>query len=156
MRNLTRFVRVILVLLLVANVSWQRHYATSFAQLGLSSETVSWVDARTMQFSRMWPTHQVRNIALYVCISTRKFLVLRSLSHTLLLCPNVIYNRDYDDLFDVPSFCFSHKCLNRFGRSHYLYAEFVLKTINSVTSTKIQPCRPTQGGKVAVCGTQKH
>ena len=109
-----------------------------------------WVDGRSQHFSRRWKGVRERNIAVYVCISTRNAPVLRAIAYALLGCPHVLYRVEYEELFEVPKACFSHKCLKPYGRSHFLYAEFVLKTYSAIVSKKIRPPRPVSDGKVAV------
>ena len=67
-----------------------------------------------------------------------------------LTCPDVFYDERYNLLFEVPRRCFSHKCLKRYGASHYIYAEFVLRTFDGVTATTIMTAKPTSLGKVEV------
>ena len=101
-------------------------------------------------FTRAWHNHKSRNAAVYACLSTRNFFLLSTILYHLLLCPDVIYDRRYDELFEVPMFCIRHECLKQFGKSHYIYAEFVLKTYDVVTSKSIKPQPPTEYGQVAV------
>ena len=114
------------------------------------SLTATWVGTRTEFFSAHWSSHKARNAALYLCIGMRHVPVLRSVTYHILFCPDVIYDARYDELFQVPSVCVTHKCLDRFGRSHYIYAEFVLKTYDKILSVQLSPPTPTTGGKIAV------
>lgn len=110
----------------------------------------TWVQARTRVFTAHWRSHKLRNAVLYTCISMRKVPVVKDLTYHILTCPDVIYDVQYDNLFDVPDVCFSHKCLKRLGSSHYVYAEFVLKTHGPVISLNITPPVPAPGGNIAV------
>ena len=110
----------------------------------------TWVQTRTRIFTAHWRSHKLRNAAIYTCISTRKVPVLRDLSNFLLTCPDVVYDTQYDILFAIPEVCISHKCLKRLGSSHYIYAEFVLKTYALVVSRNVTPPAPTPSGKIAV------
>ena len=109
-----------------------------------------WVDSRSQLFFTRWKGVRVRNIAVYICIATRNMPFMRGVSYALLSCPDVLYQSSYGELFEVPKTCLSHKCLKRFGRSHLLYAEFVLKTYTAVMSRSIRPPRPASDGKIAV------
>jgi len=111
---------------------------------------IGWARHRTIFFTTFWYSHKLRNVALYLCVSTRHFFLLKTVVYHTLTCPDVFYDVRYDSLFEVPRACFSHSCLQRYGRSHYVYAEFVLKTFDAVIETKISPPRPTVNGKLAV------
>jgi len=76
--------------------------------------------------------------------------LLKRITYHLLVCPDVFYHRLFDDLFQVPEWCFSHNCLEPFGRTHYMYATFVTATYEWITSLDIEPAAPTAGCKVAV------
>lgn len=112
--------------------------------------SLSWVESRTMHFTAIWPGHKIRNIAIYACISLRNLLFIRGVVYFLLVCPNSFYDPLFDELFSVPSVCLSHKCLQPFGRSHYIYAEFILKTHERITSLTISPPKPSPNGFIAV------
>ena len=111
---------------------------------------VTWARHRTILFTIFWFTHKIRNVAVYFCVSTRHVLILNTIMYHALTCPDVFYDERFDLLFEVPRRCFSHKCLKRYGASHYIYAEFVLRTFDAVTATTIMTAKPTSRGKVAV------
>lgn len=119
------------------------------AGLGESTQGI-WVDGRTQRFSRRWKGVRERNIAVYVCIATRNVPILREITYALLGCPDALYRSKYEELFEVPKACFSHACLKPYGKSHFLYAEFVLKTYSAVLSKSVEPPRPVSDGKIAV------
>jgi hypothetical protein len=110
----------------------------------------SWSDLRTKYFSELWRHHKIRNIAVYICLGTRKLPFFSWVSYNLLLCPDVFYLPCYEELFQIPRLCFSHVCLSPFGKSHYVYASFVASTYEHITSLKIQPEKPYPGCKIAV------
>ena len=112
--------------------------------------SVGWASERTYLFTAAWNNRRALNIAVYTCIATSKLPILSSLFHHVLTCPDVFYSMKWRALFQVPDVCFSHKCLRRFGKSHYIYAEFILQTFEQVTSLQLAPPRQTSGGKVAV------
>tara|TARA_Y100001954_G_scaffold145690_1_gene155116 strand:- start:2722 stop:3753 length:1032 start_codon:yes stop_codon:yes gene_type:complete len=62
----------------------------------------------------------------------------------------VFYERRYEGLFNVPEYCFSRTCLHSFGKSHYVYAEFVLQTFDAIITQNFSPAVPTVDGKIAV------
>lgn len=109
-----------------------------------------WYSARTLQFTTLWPHHKVRNAVIYTCLRTRRIPVLRRVIYACLTCPDSFYHDSFDSLFEVPRLCFSHACLKRLGRSHYVYAEFVLRTHEKVLSTIVAPPKPSTEGKIAV------
>ena len=109
-----------------------------------------WLSQRSLRFTRLWREHRSRNVVVYLCVSTRKTRLLGSILYHLLTCPEVFYDSRYDKLFEVPDFCFRHSCLQRFGRSHYVYAEFVLRTYERVINVTLRPPKATAAGKVAV------
>lgn len=109
-----------------------------------------WVSERTVEFTRAWSSHMSRNAAVYMCLSTRKIALLNGIIFWLLVCPEVLYDGRHDDLFEVPTVCIRHRCLKRFGKSHYIYAEFVLKTYDGILNRSIAPPPPTEDGKIAV------
>lgn len=117
---------------------------------GRSHRQKRWVSTRTLLFSSRWKNHKYRNAALYTCLSTRNIFLVRWVVISLLSCPIAFYEQKYDELFEVPKFCFSHKCLQQFGKTHYIYAEFVLQTFDAITSRTISPARPSTDGKIAV------
>ena len=137
------------VLLFCSDVFSRAVYACCKTQ-ECARASLSWVDPRTTFFTAMWPGHKTRNVAIYACISSRNFMLLRGLIYYLLVCPNSFYDPLYDQLFSVSTACISHECLQPLGRSHYIYAEFVLKTYERVTSLTISPPKPTSNGKIAV------
>ena len=126
------------------------NYETGICYDSPKSFRSTWVQTRTELFIVRWRSHKLRNAALYICISTRNVPVLRYITYHLLICPDVIYDTRYDILFDVPEVCITHGCLKRFGSSHHIYAEFVIKTHAHVSSMNITPPLPTPGGKIAV------
>lgn len=109
-----------------------------------------WASPRTCTFTRNWKTMHERNRALYVCIATRRVPLFRELFYHLLICPDVFYDKIWQELFGVPNFCVSHQCLSRFGKSHYVYAEFVLGTLSHVSRLNLAPPALSASGKVAV------
>lgn len=121
-----------------------------YCQEKTGSSTSTWARMRTKAFTAQWRSHKLRNAILYMCISVRKVPVLSELTYYVLMCPDVIYDVRYDELFDVPDVCFTHNCLMRLGRSHYIYAEFVLKTHGRVIALNVTPPVPTPKGKIAV------
>ena len=123
--------------------------ATPPIEQGLFGDT-PWVSKRTVEFTRAWSSHRSRNAAVYVCLSTRKIALLKHLFFWLLVCPEVFYDGRHDDLFEVPTVCIRHRCLRRFGKSHYIYADFVLKTYDGIMNRSIEPPPPTEDGKIAV------
>jgi len=110
----------------------------------------TWLSERTRLFPVRWNNHKLRNLVLYICISTRNLPVVKFGTRNLLKCPDVIYDIRYNDLFGIPSICVSHKCLKPFGRSHYVFAEFVVRTYEAVVSQTLRPPAPTPQGKIAV------
>jgi len=110
----------------------------------------TWLSEHSLAFSERWKNRKHRNIAVYTCLSTRKLLIVRSFVQYFLTCPPIFRKERYEQLFAVPSACFSHACLRRFGRAHYVYAEFVLKTFDAIISQTISPVEPTSNGKIAV------
>jgi len=113
-------------------------------------EALPWVSDRTVKFTHKWRNHKTRNAAAYLCVSTRKCPLLNALVYRLLACPDVFYDDRHEKLFEVPTLCVRHSCVKRFGRSHYVYAEFILSTFEAVIRKSIQPPRPTPEGKIAV------
>ena len=111
---------------------------------------VSWIDERSTVFSLSWKSHKVRNFAVYACVSTRNIFLLKQITYHLLTCPDVFYHRLFDSLFQVPAWCLTHKCLEPFGRTQYLYASFITATYERITSLELEPPAPTPGCKVAV------
>ena len=116
----------------------------------LQEPPVSWIDKQSKMFSLSWKSHKVRNLAVYACVSTRKVFLLKRITYHLLSCPEVFYHHLFDSVFHVPAWCFSHSCLEPFGRTHYLYASFVTATYEWITSLELEPPPPTAGCKVAV------
>jgi len=68
----------------------------------------------------------------------------------MLSCPEAIYYTQYDEFFQIPSVCLTHRCLEKYGKSHFVYATFVLETYNHVVSRTIRPAMTSLEGKVAV------
>lgn len=126
--------------------SWERprcpQYSTSWA--------IDWVSCRSKLFAARWNNYKARNFAVYVCVSTRRVPLLNAIIYHTFFCPDVFYNVRYDELFEVARWCFSHTCLKRIGRSHYVYAEFVLNTFDAIVSSVISPVQPRALGKIAV------
>ena len=110
----------------------------------------TWLSTQSTTFLARWRNHKYRNVMIYACLTTRKLLIARQLVQHLLTCPPVFYDPRYGQIFSVPRFCLSHMCLQPFGKAHFVYAEFVLKTFNSITTQAISPAEPTTDGKVAV------
>lgn len=129
-------------------------HRNSQASLSMSncptSLDVNWLSHRSKLFTSLWKTHKTRNFAVYVCVSTRHLVILNSLVYHTLTCPDTFYDTRYDQLFEVPRYCFSHGCLRRYGRSHYVYAEFVLRTYETMIAYTTVPSKPTSHGKIAV------
>ena len=152
----TRLARVARVLKVIGTILLSRHFFSTFLIASPFLEEANghfgdagWVSERTVKFTQAWSNHKLRNVASYVCLSTRDCFLLRSIVYGLFVCPEVFYDIRHDDLFEVPKLCLSHRCLKRFGRSHYVYAEFVLDTYDAVLGTPIEPPRPTEHGKIA-------
>jgi hypothetical protein len=112
--------------------------------------TPSWASKRLTTFSALWRRHKVRNLVVYACISTRKMFFLNWITYHILLCPDVFYQRLFDDLFQVPARCFSRDCLEPFGRAHYMYASFVTETYEWIITSDLEPAPPAPGCKIAV------
>ena len=138
------------VLLLVARSLLSLHSTASFCYNSAASLETGWVCRRTKVFTALWSSHKARNIAVYTCVSTRHIFLLSTVIYYTFVCPHVFYDLRYDELFEVPRFCFSHGCLRRYGSSHYIYAEFVLRTFKAVTMSTIEPAEATRQGKIAV------
>ena len=81
---------------------------------------------------------------------TRKVPLVKDLIYHIFTCPDIFYQNSHDAIFEVPSVCVSHRCLRRFGKSHYIYAEFVSKTFDIVVEKNISPAKPQSDGKIAV------
>ena len=92
----------------------------------------------------------MRNALLYSCIATRSFPILGFALRFVLSCPEAFYNTRYDELFGVPNICLTHSCLEKLGKSHFVYATFVIKTYDLVVSHTIRPALATAEGKIAV------
>ena len=121
-----------------------------FYSCGRNSGRV-WLSDRSQRFTLRWNnSHKVRNAVLYICVGTRHLPIVRQLVYQVLVCPDVIYHRLYDQLFSVPYLCMTHTCLKHLGSSHYVYAEFVIRTYSVVMSKRIKPAKPKLDGKVAV------
>ena len=156
----TRLTRVVRVLKLIGALLLCHHFFRTLASFLIVSPLleeendrtgdVRWVRERTIKFTQAWSNHKLRNVASYTCLSTRHCFLLNAIVYRLFMCPEVFYDIRHDDLFEVPKLCFSHRCLKRFGRSHYVYAEFVLGTYDAVLGTPIEPPLPTEDGKIAV------
>ena len=142
--------RTLFVLFIIARSLLSLQYTPSFCYNVASSLEIGWVSRRTKIFTALWSNHKARNIAVYTCVSTRHIFLLRTMVYYTFVCPHVFYNVRYDELFEVPRFCFSHGCLRRYGRSHYIYAEFVLQTFKAVTMSTIEPVEATWQGNIAV------
>ena len=145
-RHALRF--IVFVVLLLAHILQTPHHSSQFDSYSWKHK--QWVAKRTIRFTRSWPNHKWRNVAIYTCLSTRNVPFFKSLVYNLLVCPDIFYERRHDELFQVPTICIRHSCLKRYGRSHYIYAEFVLKTYDQVVNTDIKPLTPTDDGKIAV------
>jgi hypothetical protein len=92
----------------------------------------------------------MRNVLLYSCIGTRKFPFVGNSLRLMFSCPEAIYDTRYDELFRVPKICLTHSCLEKYGKSHFVYATFVIETYDHVVSHTIRPALATAGGKIAV------
>jgi len=68
----------------------------------------------------------------------------------VLSCPEAIYDTRYDELFRVPKICLTHSCVEKYGKSHFVYASFVLGTYDHVVARTLRPALATAGGKIAV------
>ena len=115
-----------------------------------TSSSYAWASVRALHFSEVWESHKIRNIATYICLSSRHLPGLSAVAYYLLHCPDVFYDARFDKLFDVPKWCLSHTCLKRYGHSTYLYATFVLNTFEYVTFSNVTPAAASKLGKVAV------
>lgn len=109
-----------------------------------------WLSDRTTRFSWRWGSTRARNVALYSCIASADLPVLDWLVYHIFTCPDTLYDPLFRKLFSVPYPCWTHSCLKSYGRSQYIYAEFVIRTYNTVTSYVISPEQPEPDGKVAV------
>ena len=109
-----------------------------------------WASFRTYRFAESWHNRHVRNYAIYTCIVTARVPILNIAVYHLLICPDVLYSNSWRHLFDVPALCISHSCLSRFGKSHYVYAEFIVRTFEKVQTFDLAPPRQTPQGNVAV------
>jgi hypothetical protein len=128
-----------------------KYFACSLDDLRSESMwNVNWVDEQTKRFTKLWANHKIRNVVLYSCLATRRIPVLKYMLQHLLNCPKAFYSKRHDRLFQVPKFCVTHNCLRRFGQSHYVYAEFVLKIFDEVTKSTLSPPRPSRDGNIAV------
>lgn len=121
---------------------------TTSAQEKLLAET--WIGGKAFTFAKRWENHKVRNALLYSCVATRTFPLLGTSLRYILSCPEVFYNTNYDELFQVPKICLSHSCLENYGKSHFVYAAFVIGTYDHVVSRTIRPALATEGCKIAV------
>lgn len=111
----------------------------------------AWLSTRSRKFATRWGTHKVRNLVTYACIATSTTPVIADVAYTLLTCPDVFYSQRWRKLFVLSEqMCVSHRCLVRFGRNHFIHAEFVLATYEQVMKMQLQPAHPTVNGKVAV------
>ena len=95
-------------------------------------------------------SHKVFNAISYTCIFVAHFPVVRSLIYSLLTCPEVFLERSWRTIFSVPYICVSHSCLSAYGRSHFIYADFVVQTFERVMALNIRPKMLTEDAKVAV------
>jgi hypothetical protein len=122
--------------------------STTFPHETLSVEP--WVGVNTLRFAKRWGDHKVRNPLLYACIGTRNFPFIGNALRSMLSCPEAIYDSRYDVLFRVPKICLAHSCLEKYGKSHFVYAAFVLGTYDHVVSCTLRPALATARGKIAV------
>ena len=113
-------------------------------------DLVEWPDRRCKTFASRWTQLQLRNLAVYSCVATRKMTVLNTVLYYALGCPDTYYHEKFDELFDVPSLCISHDCLSKFGKSHFVYSSFVLHSYEVVTGFKLCPPAPVPNGMIAV------
>lgn len=143
-RRLLRFVMLWLIL-----IAYVRRFSIERSPPGYVSKA-NWMSKQSMSFSMRWRNHKYRNVMVYACIVTRNVVIARRLVQYFLTCPSVFYDPRYEQLFSVPYFCFSHACLEPFGKAHFVYAEFVLETFEAITSQTISPVEPTADGKIAV------
>jgi hypothetical protein len=109
-----------------------------------------WVGGDALTFAKRWGDHKVRNALLYTCIATRNFPFLGVAVRVVLSCPEAIYDTRYDELFRVPKICLTHSCVEKYGKSHFVYASFVLGTYDHVVARTLRPALATAGGKIAV------
>jgi len=112
----------------------------------------NWIRPRARMFLERWASrgHHVRNLVSYACVCLSPVPLLNSLTSTLLSCPEVFYDSAWRKLFAVPLVCVSHGCLSRFGRSHFVYADFVVQSYTRVVALDIVPKKLRENGKVAV------
>lgn len=115
-----------------------------------SALSVQWVDERTKRFTKRWSNHKSRNIVIYGCLATRRLPIVKNVAQYFLLCPKVFYSELYERLFEIPAVCMTHACFGRLGKSHYVYAEFVYKTFDTIVASKLRPQIPSSEGKIAV------
>lgn len=110
-----------------------------------------WLSGRSVRFAARWDNHKLRNLAVYACVSTSNVPLVASLAYHVFTCPEVFYSELWRKLFLGNSkWCVSHACLSRFGKNHFVYAEFVVSTYDTVVSSQVQVQAPHEHGKVAV------
>lgn len=111
-----------------------------------------WIRPRARVFLERWASrgHHVLNLASYTCVCLSPIPLLNSLTLALLSCPEVFYDNAWRKLFRVPTVCVSHGCLSRFGRSHFVYADFVVQSFAPVVALDVRPNKLHKTGKVAV------
>jgi len=153
-RKCTLFSCTLFVLNIAKNLQ-SRHASKYFLERerciqGESIWHTDWLSFRSTSFISLWRSHKTRNMVMYACISTRRIPIVNVVVYHAFTCPDVVYDERYELLFEVPRVCLSHKCLRWLGRSHFIYAEFVLKTFDIVISATISPPRPETEGKIAV------
>jgi len=116
----------------------------------LPEDSLRWISGRTLLFARFWRNHKLRNLAIYSCIATRNLPIVSDLFYSGAGCPATFYTDFWSRIFEVPRWCITHDCLSRFGRAHFVYAEFVALTYQRVMLAEFTPARPDPKGKVAV------
>ena len=95
-------------------------------------------------------SHKFFNAISYTCVLVAQIPIFRSLTYPLLTCPEVFLERSWRTLFSVPNICVSHSCLSAYGRSHFVYADFVVQTFEHVVALAIRPKKLAEDAKVAV------
>ncbi|EEH50947.1 uncharacterized protein MICPUCDRAFT_54927 [Micromonas pusilla CCMP1545] len=124
--------------------------STRYHRSTVDEQELRWVSTRTLAFARFWRNHKYRNLAVYFCVATRSLPAFGPSLRLILGCPDSFYTELWSRAFDVPRNCVSRRCLRRFGRGHFVYAEFIVMTYTQVMSTEFLPARPSPNGKVAV------
>ena len=149
----TRQILKVCVLAIIATTFCRR--TSTVATCGRDVEETtddSWIRPRARIFLERWASHghRVLNLVSYTCVCLSPVPLVNSLTSTLLSCPEIFYDSAWRKLFAVPLVCISHGCLSRFGRSHFVYADFVVQSYTRVVALDIVPKKLRENGKVAV------